>query len=351
MAACLSASAAAVSCRLGRLASGTGWTKVPSSKSAELGGLRLYDDSHPGYSRRAKGKGFTYFNAEGKPIDNPVILKRIQSLAIPPAWKNVWISPLANGHLQAVGVDDAGRKQYRYHEKWEEVRSSAKFDRATAFGQALPRLRARVTRDLNLPGLPKEKVLAAAVRMLEKTLIRVGDKEYADEHGTYGLTTLQDEHADISGTRVDLSFRGKSGVDHDINVDDAKLASVLEASQRLPGLNLFQYVDEAGKPHPLTAEDVNQYIGEALNGDFTAKDFRTWGGTMLAARILGAEPRPQSEKEANTVEAEAIKQVAEKLGNTPAVSRKSYIDPAVLQAYRDGSLQDWLSDHSEAKSR
>lgn len=307
-------------------------------RAARAAGLRYVSDDSPGIRRIRSGQGFRYVGRNGKPVRRRDMLARIRGIVIPPAWTDVWICPFANGHIQATGRDARGRKQYRYHPRWTEVRDGTKYDRMIAFGLALPRLRARVARDLRRHGLPREKVLAAVVRLLEQTLIRVGNDEYAKSNQSFGLTTLQDRHAEINGSTLHFRFRGKGGVRHEVAVTDRRLARIVRRCQELPGQELLQSVDENGRVHDVTSTDVNNYLRDATGSDFTAKDFRTWAGTVLAARTLvgmdaGDAPSPSKRKIARAVAA-----VAERLGNTKAVCRKCYIHPAVIDAYVDGSL-------------
>jgi len=305
---------------------------------AAAAGLSYANDNEPGIRRVKSGTGFRYRDAEGQVVRDPKVLERIRSLVLPPAWTDVWISPDPNGHIQAVGRDQRGRKQYRYHDAWRQLRDETKFDRLIAFGRALPRLRARVEADLARRGLPREKVLAAVVRLLETTLIRVGNTEYARANKTFGLTTLRDRHAEISATGVRFQFRGKSGKIHETGVRDRRLARIVKACQDLPGQRLFQYQDEDGVRRALESADVNGYLREAMGEDFSAKDFRTWAGTVSAARALLTNPDCASEAEARRHMATCVKAVAGVLGNTPAVCRKSYIHPQVLEAFAEGAL-------------
>jgi DNA topoisomerase-1 len=266
---------------------------------------------------------------------------------IPPAGEDVWISPLANGHLQATGRDARGRKQYRYHPRWREVRDEAKYGHTIAFARALPGIRRRVQSDLALPGLPREKLLAAVVRLLETTLIRVGNGEYARNNNTYGLTTLRDKHAQVNGARVEFTFVGKSGKKHSIDIQDRRLAAVVKRSRDLPGYDLFQYIDEDGERRGISSEDVNQYLREISGEDFTAKDFRTWAGSVIAAIALQEFESFDSEVQARKNVVEAIERVAERLGNTPAISRKCYVHPEILNAYLDGDLAASIAREAE----
>jgi DNA topoisomerase-1 len=306
--------------------------------AARAAGLRYTPAIGPGITRRRAGKGWSYIDPDGAVIRDPEELQRLRGLVIPPAWSDVWINPNPRGHIQATGRDERGRKQYRYHDKWRATRDETKFSRMVAFGEALPRIRGRVEADLALPGLPREKTLAIAVRLLDETLIRVGNAEYARENDSYGLTTLRDDHADVSGSTVHFTFRGKSGKTQEIDVRDRRVARNISRMQDLPGEHLFQYLDEDGKPHAIGSEDVNDYLQEIAGEAFTAKDFRTWGGTVLAAwslRELGPY-ESESAMKANIIAAVDI--VAARLGNTRAVCRAAYIHPAVLLGYESGEL-------------
>lgn len=311
---------------------------VDPVESAEIVGLCYVSDTSPGIQRKGAGKGFCYIDAKGKRISDKTDLSRIKALAIPPAWTEVWICPLEHGHLQATGRDAKGRKQYRYHAHWNQVRSQTKFNRSIAFGEALPKIRQRVAEDLARRGLPREKVLATVLRLLEVTRIRVGNEEYAKENRSYGLTTMRDRHVDITGSRLRFKFRGKSGVDHDIELSDRRLAKVVKQCQDIPGQELFQYIDDDGQRQPIKSDDVNNYLREITNLDFTAKDFRTWFGTVLAAVELNALGSFDSQTEGKKNVTQAIKDVAKHLGNRPATCRKYYVHPAVIDAYLDGSL-------------
>jgi DNA topoisomerase I len=309
-------------------------------ESARAAGLRYVSDEMPGIRRRRSGKGWTYLDPVGKPITDPEERVRINSLAIPPAWTDVWICPRPNGHIQATGRDARGRKQYRYHPDWRAVRDETKFGRMIAFAEALPAIRERVDRDLSLRGMPREKVLAAVVRLLETTLIRVGNDEYARANDSYGLTTLRTDHVDVDGSTIHFRFRGKSGVPHDVGVRDRRLARIVERCQDLPGEELFEYLDEEGQPRPVSSDDVNDYLREATGQDFTAKDFRTWGGTVLALFALRRMGGAGGVTEAKKNVVEAVKQVAKALRNRPATCRKFYIHPAVLESYLAGDLEE-----------
>jgi DNA topoisomerase-1 len=321
---------------------------VPTPALAEAArdaGLRYSTDDRPGISRRRSGRGFAYRSPDGTLIHDRSTLARIRALAVPPAWTDVWINRDPNGHLQASGRDAKGRKQYRYHPRFREARESSKFDRMLAFAAALPGIRERVDEDLGRPGLPREKVLATVVRLLEITLIRVGNEEYARLNDSFGLTTLQDRHAKIDGSALRFSFVGKSGQRHRVEVKDRRLSRIVARCQDLPGQDLLQYVDDAGEVRDVRSEDVNAYLREIGGDDFTAKDFRTWAGTVLAYRALRAlQPDGRAPKRAVV---EAMRETAERLGNTPAVARRSYVHPAVLEAYMDGDIGDALVEAAE----
>jgi len=302
-------------------------------------GLVYVSDHDPGLRRVASAAGFDYVDAAGEPVDDPDTLERIRRLAIPPAWTEVWICPDPHGHIQATGRDKRGRKQYRYHALWRAHQESAKYDRMAAFGRALPRLRARVEKDLARRGMPREKVLAAVVRLLELTLIRVGNDEYAKKNKSFGLTTLRKRHVDVHGAGVMFEFRGKSGKTHRTLLHDQRLARVIRACEELRGQRLFQYVGEDGQTHAVSSHDVNAYIHAALGDDFSAKDFRTWAGSLLAAQLLAACERAESQAHHKRVVADCVKRVASRLGNTPAVCRSSYIHPEVIAAYADDRLK------------
>ncbi len=307
-------------------------------ESAAEAGLRYVSGSGPCIQRVRRGKSFSYVGPDGKPLRDPKHLERIRSLVIPPAWSNVWICPSPNGHLQAVGWDVKGRKQYRYHPLYRAVRDQAKFSRMIAFGTVLAIVRRRVEQDLALRGLPKQKVLATVVRLLETTYIRVGNEEYAKENDSFGLTTMKDKHVRIAGETVLFRFRGKSGQEHRIELTDRRLARIVKQCQELPGYELFQYINGAGEICSVDSGDVNRYIREITGQDFTAKDFRTWAGTVLAARALHEAGPCPNEREGKRAIVAATKQVAQRLGNRPATCRKYYIHPAIYDAYSDKSL-------------
>jgi len=306
--------------------------------AAKAAGLRYTTDAIPGIHRVKHRRSFAYVAADGKPVRNRGELARIAALAIPPAYTDVWISPIANGHLQATGRDARGRKQYRYHKRWRAVRDETKFDRMLAFAKALPKIRATVARDLKLAGLPREKMLATVVSLLEETAIRVGNEEYARDNDSYGLTTFEDKHAEITPTKVRFHFRGKSGKPHEVTVRDRRLARIVKASRDLPGQNLFEYLDDAGEVRPIRSEDVNEYLRTVSGEEFSAKDFRTWEATMLCAQELAAA-HVDGATALKAAVVEAVKLVAEKLGNTPAVCKKSYIHPGIIAEFlADGGL-------------
>jgi DNA topoisomerase-1 len=317
--------------------------------AAKAAGLRYVHDDRPGIRREAGGDGLRYFDAHGKPVEDEATLKRIKSLAIPPAWTDVWICPQANGHLQATGRDARGRKQYRYHPKWRSVRDEVKYERMINFGRSLPQIRREVDRALALPGLPRDKVLATIVYLLEATMMRIGNDEYARENKSYGLTTLRNRHVKIDGSEVKFRFRGKSGVYHDVKVHDRRLARIIQRTRDLPGQDLFQYLDENGETHTVGSADVNDYLRSITGEDYTAKDFRTWSGTVLAALALQEFEKVDSEAQAKKNVVRAIESVAEKLGNTPSVCRKCYVHPAVLDAYMDGTMLEGLRARAEEK--
>ncbi len=300
-------------------------------------GLRYIGDDASGIRRRRCGRGFTYIDANGQRVRDAATLSRIRALAVPPAWSEVWICADARGHLQATGRDAKGRKQYRYHPRWSETRNLTKFHRLLDFGYALPTLRARVRRDLRRPALDERRVCALAMRLLEDTLVRVGNEEYARGNGSYGLTTLRSEHARINGTCVRLRFRGKGGKLHSVRDCDRRLARILRRCQDLPGQELFQYYDEGGALTALQSEQLNDYLHATMGDQFTAKDFRTWGGTVSAVERLAARARAGSRPSARAF-TQTVKEVAELLGNTPSISRRYYIHPAVEAAYKAGTL-------------
>jgi DNA topoisomerase-1 len=319
--------------------------------SAKTARLRYVSDDDPGIKRERNGSDFRYVSASGEAIDDEATLARIRSLAIPPAWEKVWICPLANGHIQATGRDVKGRKQYRYHPRWREVRDETKFGRMIQFATTLPKIRAKIESHLALTGLPREKVLATIVRLLEVTCIRVGNEEYAKKNRSYGLTTLRNRHVDVSGSSVRFRFRGKSGKAHAIRVKDRRLARIVARCSELPGQELFQYIDDENVRRSVESSDVNAYIKEISGSDFTAKDFRTWVGTVSAVRALRELGPASSATDVTKQLVAAVKLVADRLGNTAAVCRKAYIHPAVLDAWvtRQGSISIFPPPASQAE--
>lgn len=307
----------------------------PGNATAKHAGLVYVTSEDAGLSRKRSGAGFSYRNAQGRAVRDKATLARIKSLAIPPAWTDVWISADANGHVQATGRDARGRKQHRYHPHFREVREAAKFDRLAMFAQALPALRKRIDADMRKHGLPREKVLAAIAHLLDTTLIRVGNDEYAKSNKSYGLTTLKDQHAKVEGDKLRFVFTGKSGKSWKLTVRDRRVAKIVKAAQELPGQRLFQYEDEAGEVQRVTSTDVNEYLGE----DITAKDFRTWGGTVLAAAALQELGDADTQTLAKANLKSAIETVSQSLGNTPAICRKCYIHPGLMDAYLAGELK------------
>lgn len=318
-------------------------------------GLVYVSDSEPGIRRVTKGERFAYLDAGGKTLRDAKVLERIASLAIPPAYTGVWICRHERGHLQATGHDARGRKQYRYHPEWRSARDCAKFERMIAFGEALPRLRRRIARDLALSGLPRDKVLAVVVGLLDATRIRIGNAEYARDNASFGLTTLKNRHVQfVREGRARFSFLGKGGLAHDVTVNDKRLSRIVRRCHHLPGQQLFQYLDDQGECHPITSDLVNAYLKDAMGEDFTAKDFRTWSATLSAIGLLAATPLPDvanpganrrtSERAFKSAIVAAIKAVAEELRNTPTVARKSYINPLVFAAWRNGALHQALRD-------
>jgi len=325
-----------------------------AEEMAVAAGLVYVSDEMPGIKRVRRPNGFSYLRADGKEITAEAELARIARLAIPPAYEDVWICSNVRGHLQATGRDARKRKQYRYHQQWRQLRDGVKFMRMIEFGEALPRLRRRLARDLSQPGLPREKVLAVVVSLLDATRVRVGNAEYARDNDSYGLTTLRNRHVKfIRDGRILLRFRGKGGAEHEVKVDDRRLARLVRRCHELPGQSLFQYVDDEGARHPVDSDQVNAYLKEAMGADFTAKDFRTWGATLRAIALMGCTPKPEKPSEAamKSCITSAIKQVAAELRNTPAVCRKSYINPIVFEAWRDGRLHKVYAEDFSAAPR
>jgi DNA topoisomerase-1 len=314
---------------------------------ARRAGLRYSSDAEPGIRRQRRGKGFSYIATDGASVRDKETLARIRSLAVPPAWTDVWICRWPNGHIQATGRDARGRKQHRYHPRWREKRDESKFDRMVEFAAALHDIRERTDADLARPGLPREKVLAAVVRLLELTLIRVGNDEYARLNQSFGPTTLRDRHARIEGSKIRFRFRGKSGLQHEVGLRDRRLATIVKRCQELHGQELFQYVDDDGEVRDIASDDVNEYLRAISGGDFTAKDFRTWAGTVLAYRALRALEPAGSVTDAKRKVVAAMRETAGRLGNTPAVARKSYVHPAVVEAYMDGKVGGALIEAAE----
>jgi len=315
--------------------------------SARSAGLRHVADTGPGFGREITKRGAVYLGLDGKPLRDPDQIARIKSLAIPPAYTDVWVCPDPDGHLQATGRDARGRKQYRYHPRWRAVRDESKYGRMMVFAAALPTIRGRVDADLARPGLPREKVLAAVVRLLETTLIRVGNEEYARTNKSFGLTTMRDRHVRVGKKSVRFEFKGKSGVKHEIDLADPRLARIVGRCRDLPGQELFQYLDDDDRPRTIDSADVNAYLREVSGHDFTAKDFRTWAGTVLASLALREFETFDSQAQAKKNIVAAIEHVAERLGNTPSVCRKCYVHPEVIEAYLDGSMLRTLKQRAE----
>ncbi|MGA9243878.1 MAG: DNA topoisomerase IB [Silvibacterium sp.] len=316
-------------------------------ESAKYAGLCYVSDAKPGITRKRAGRGFRYLEPDGSLLRDHDTLARIKSLVIPPAWKDVWICSNPKGHLQVTGRDAKGRKQSRYHPRWREVRDETKYERMLVFGTVLPKIREQVEQDLHLPGLPRTKVLATVVRLMELTLIRVGNTEYARDNGSYGLTTMKGRHVRVEGATITFKFQGKSKVRHTIDVRDRQLARIVQRCQDIPGFELFQYADDAGDPHTIDSADVNEYLRELSKEDFTAKDFRTWAGTVLTCLMLRDREAFESATEAKRNVVEVIKGVAKRLGNTPTVCRKCYVHPAVLDCYFAGALIPVASKRTE----
>ncbi|MBP0600140.1 DNA topoisomerase IB [Herbaspirillum sp. LeCh32-8] len=316
---------------------------------ARQNGLRYMSDDMPGITRRRHGKGFSYHDAKGRLIDDKQELARLHALAIPPAWEEVWISPHPKGHIQATGRDARNRKQYRYHPHWRLVRDDAKYERMLAFAQALPAIRRAVHEDLHRPGLHRQKVVASVVHLLQATLMRVGNDEYARSNKSFGLTTLRNRHVRIDGSDVLFRFRGKSGVQHEIKLHDPYVVRLIRKMRDLPGQELFQYVDDEGEVHSIDSGDVNAYLREATGEDFSAKDFRTWAGTVLATLALQAFEAVDSHAQAKKNVVHAIENVAKRLGNTPSICRKCYVHPAVVESYLDGRFAELLEERVQSQ--
>jgi DNA topoisomerase-1 len=316
----------------------------------QIEGLRYVSDSNAGITRKKYRNKFIYFDTNGNKIIDVQEINRIKSLAIPPAWTDVWICPIENGHIQATGRDAKRRKQYRYHKLWRESRDEDKFERMIAFGKALPTIRKKVNEALALPGLPREKVIATIIQLLQLTLIRVGNSEYARNNESFGLTTLRNRHVQINGSTIQFQFKGKSGITHVINVSEKKLAKIIKNIRDLPGQDLFQYVDNENARHTISSSDVNEYLRKITGENYTAKDFRTWFGTFHAAYELMTYEAFTSEAEAKRNIVEAIKVVAKKLGNTPTICRKSYIHPLVFSCYLSKTFPDSFSNNIRTSS-
>ncbi len=316
---------------------------APAAKAAQSAGLRHVSNPAAGFRRIKRGQSFRYLSRDGRPLSDTRHLERIRSLAIPPAWTEVWICPFPTGHLQATGRDARGRKQHLYHPDWRSHRDAEKYDRLIELAHSLPRIRRRTKRDLTQRGLPQSKVLAAIVRLMQVTLIRVGNPEYRRQNNSVGLTTMRDGHARVNGSAVEFDFRGKSGVRHRIACEDERLAKVVRQCRDLPGGELFQYVDESREPRTVSSADVNAYLRTISGRDLTTKDLRTWAGTVLAASALAQCEPCTSQRHGRRVIARVVEQVAERLGNTRAICRKSYVHPGVFDSYLEGSLCRMLS--------
>ncbi len=317
------------------------------SEVAKSVGLHYTTDASPGITRKRVGKHFSSIGLDGKPIRDAVELQRIKRIGIPPAWTNVWICPTDRGHILATGRDAKGRKQYRYHPRWREVRDETKYEKLIIFGEALPGLREHVEYDLALPALPYEKVIATIVSLLDTTLIRVGNEEYVRENGSFGLTTMLNKHVKVDQAQIHFHFKGKSGKEHRIDVKDRQLARIVKRCQTLPGQELFQYLDEDKVLRSVESNDVNDYLRQKSGQEFTAKDFRTWSGTVTAAIALEHLGPFESESQGKKKVTEAIKTTAERLGNTPVICRKCYVHPGVIDAYMDGSLLNFFKQYDE----
>ena len=320
-------------------------------KAAKSAGLIYVCDNTPGIRRIGSPKSPRYITADKRPVTDKLTLVRIKRLAIPPAWTEVWICPKDNGHLQATGRDARGRKQYRYHPHWRQTRDESKYTRMLEFARALPKVRQRIEQDLKKPGLPREKVLAAVIKILETGLIRVGNDEYARTNKSFGLTTMQDRHVDVNGSTIRFEFKGKSGKFHKIDIEDRRLAKIVGGCQAIPGQELFQFIGDDGKPHDITSTDVNEYLQEITKSDFTAKDFRTWGGTVLAAMALQEFEKCDTKTQAKKNLVRAIEAVAQRLGNTPAICKKCYIHPEIMNAYLDGTMIGTFKKRAETELR
>lgn len=330
------------------------YTEEACRQSAEAANLHYVRDHEPGISRRRCGKGFSYLRPDGSRIPGrDADMQRIRSLAIPPAYRDVWICTLSNGHLQATGRDERGRKQYRYHPRWQEVRNATKFSQMLAFGAALPLIRTQVEQDLKRPHLSRERILATVVQLMDRCLIRVGNAQYAQENKTYGLTTLRKRHVNVSGKRVVFEFTGKSGKKWKVDIEDRRIAATIRRCEDLPGYELFKYLDENGERRCVDSEDVNAYL-QALTGQpFTAKDFRTWSATAFAIDLLAAAPPCSTKKEQTKTLNAIVRRIAGRMGHTPAICRQCYIHPHVIAGFLDGSLREWdtSSKHADAHEK
>ena len=326
------------------LAARHGAAPLENIETAKAAGLRYVAECIEGIQRRRRGTGFVYLSSTDKMVRAGRTLERIRFLVIPPAWENVWICPDSRGHIQAVGRDQRGRRQYLYHAKWREVRDENKYEHMIDFGKALPKIRRRVNRDMHRRGLPREKVLATMIRLLETSLIRVGNEEYARQNHSFGLSTMRDRHVEVKGGTIHFEFRGKSGVEHAVDIEDRRLAQIVKACQHLPGQELFQYVDANNERHAIGSDDVNGYLHAIAGKEFTAKDFRTWAGTILTAITLQKLGRFTSQTQAKKNMLMAIKCVAQRLGNTKAICRKCYIHPAIFDAYLSGKFLNGLTE-------
>jgi DNA topoisomerase-1 len=325
----------------------------PSDPQAQAKAVKLayVSDAEPGIKRKRKGNQFIYIGHDGRRIGDAPTLERIRQLVIPPMWKHVWICANPNGHIQVTARDSRGRKQYRYHPRWLEVTGETKFEHMLEFGAHVPQIRRRVERDLALKELPRERVLAAVVALLGSTFIRVGNDEYMHSNESFGLTTLRDKHVTIQSSTIHFEFRGKSGKEHAIDLKDPRLARIIQRAKDVPGRRLFQYVDEQGKPHSVSAADVNAYLQETTAQPFTTKDFRTWGGTLLAARALAGMDPTENQKQVQRNVVQMYRDVAAQLGNTIAVCKKYYVHPAVVGLYQRGVLHEWLARHGKDRSK
>ena len=320
---------------------------IEGVKAAKAAGLVYFSDDKPGIRRIGSEEKPRFQSADLRAVTDKNTLARIKRLAIPPAWTDVWICPKDNGHLQATGRDARGRKQYRYHAHWRQVRDESKYNRILDFAKALPKVRQRIERDLKKPGLPREKVLATVIKILETGLIRVGNNEYARTNKSFGLTTMQDRHVDVNGGTIRFEFRGKSGKFHQIDIEDRRLAKIVAGCQAIPGQELFQFIGDDGKPHDVSSTDVNEYLREITASDFTAKDFRTWGGTVLAAMALREFEKVDTKAKAKKNLVRAIEAVSLRLGNTPAICKKCYIHPEIMNSYLDGTMLDTFKKRAD----